>query len=59
MAFTDVQAGDALGVSVGTIAHLIALGELQSFTVGRRSRRIAVAEIERFIEARSTAERAR
>ncbi len=48
------QAAAMLGVSLRTLTTLTAAGELGVVRVGKRAVRVAVSELQRFIEDRST-----
>lgn len=47
------EAGEALGVCERVVWQLVKDGHLQAFRVGKRSVRIAVSEIERYIAEQS------
>jgi len=50
---TVTEAADALGLSRSKVYELLAAGELPSVRIGR-TRRIAVADLERFVERHRT-----
>jgi excisionase family DNA binding protein len=58
LALNDREAAAALGVCRTTVRTLLSTGELPSFKIGA-TRRIALVDLERFIERRVAAEGAR
>lgn len=51
LAYSMPEAARALGIGVSTLYLLIARGEIQTFTIGRR-RVVSARAIERFIQRR-------
>jgi excisionase family DNA binding protein len=58
LALSPTEAANALGVSRITIWRMIERGELKTFHVSARCRRIPVTEIERYIAERLESESA-
>jgi excisionase family DNA binding protein len=52
LALTYEEAGEAIGVSLWTIKRMVEAGQLPVIMVGKRSPRIAVADLEKFLSTR-------